>query len=271
MSCGCNQSGSSHSSSSRKSCCPKKCCKPTTVCTYYPPEGVTAPFPYSPNVQEIIAANDEFAANYPQNVQVECPDFRPENIAPSKNIAILSCMDARVLPNLFSGLCLGTVHNVKNAGGLYSEDVIRSLVISYKLLGTREWFVIQHSDCGMLKFTQEVMDDLLEESLVTATLVKDCNRDWRHPECNCECKWRNDTICGGETNKCIDWKTIECGLTRSVIETVAKIKSHHLVGSYISIYGAVYDVFTGKLTFIPEANRIGAAKPMVCSCEKVYH
>ena len=64
----------------------------------------------------------------------------------------------------------GDAHVIRNAGGRASDDAIRSLVISYKLLGTNEWFVIHHTDCGMEFFTDEIMRDLLASSLETAAL-----------------------------------------------------------------------------------------------------
>ena len=79
-------------------------------------------------------------------------------------------MDARLDPAKFAGLAEGDAHIIRNAGGRASEDAIRSLVISYKLLGTREWFVIHHTECGMQLFTSKTMPELLEKSLETARL-----------------------------------------------------------------------------------------------------
>ena len=82
-------------------------------------------------------------------------------LPPARRFAILTCMDARLDPAKYAGLTEGDAHVIRNAGGRASDDAIRSLVISYKLLGTREWFVIHHTDCGMEFFTNEVMRDLL--------------------------------------------------------------------------------------------------------------
>ena len=82
-------------------------------------------------------------------------------------------MDARLDPAKYAGLAEGDAHVIRNAGGRASDDAIRSLVISYKLLGTREWFVIHHSDCGMEFFTDEVIRGLLAHSLETAALGPD--------------------------------------------------------------------------------------------------
>lgn len=77
-------------------------------------------------------------------------------------------MDARLDPAKYAGLAEGDTHVIRNAGGRASDDAIRSLVISYKLSGTREWFVIHHTDCGMELFTDDVMRGLLASSLETA-------------------------------------------------------------------------------------------------------
>jgi carbonic anhydrase len=80
-------------------------------------------------------------------------------------------MDARLDPAKYAGLSEGDAHIIRNAGGRASDDALRSLVISYKLLGTNEFFVIHHTDCGMLFFTDEVMRNLLASSLETAELT----------------------------------------------------------------------------------------------------
>ncbi|MEX7381177.1 beta-class carbonic anhydrase, partial [Pseudomonas aeruginosa] len=87
---------------------------------------------------------------------------------PARRFAILTCMDARLDPAKYAGLAEGDAHVIRNAGGRASDDAIRSLVISHKLLGTNEWFVVHHSDCGMQLFTNEVISDLLADDLGTA-------------------------------------------------------------------------------------------------------
>lgn len=81
---------------------------------------------------------------------------------PARHFAILTCMDARRDPAKYAGLAEGDAHVIRNAGGRASDDAIRFFVISYKLLGTREWFVIHHTDCGMETFTNEIMADVAE-------------------------------------------------------------------------------------------------------------
>src|SRR6185295_6793497 len=93
-------------------------------------------------------------------------------LPPARGFAILTCMDARIDPAKLAGLAEGDAHVIRNAGGRASDDAIRSLVISHKLLGTNEWFVIHHTNCGMELFSAEVMGELLAGSLKTASLGK---------------------------------------------------------------------------------------------------
>ena len=114
-------------------------------------------------LKEVIAANERYAANFGDKAKLAMP--------PARHFAILTCMDARLDPAKLAGLTEGDAHVIRNAGGRASDDAIRSLVISYKLLGTREWFVIHHTNCGMEFFTNEVMRGLLASSLETAALT----------------------------------------------------------------------------------------------------
>src|SRR6187401_3521125 len=111
---------------------------------------------------EVLAANEAYAADFGDKGQLGMP--------PARQFAILTCMDARLDPAKYAGLSEGDAHVIRNAGGRASDDAIRSLVISYKLLGTKEWFVIHHSDCGMEFFTNDVIRGLLANSLETAAL-----------------------------------------------------------------------------------------------------
>ncbi|WP_211208665.1 beta-class carbonic anhydrase [Thiobacillus thioparus] len=91
-------------------------------------------------VNEVLTANQRYASNFGNKGSLPMP--------PGRHFAILTCMDARLDPAQYAGLAEGDAHVIRNAGGRASDDAIRSLVISYKLLGTREWFVIHHTDCG---------------------------------------------------------------------------------------------------------------------------
>lgn len=160
---------------------------------------------------------------------------------PARHFAILTCMDARLDPAKFAGLAEGDAHVIRNAGGRASDDAIRSLVISYKLLGTREWFVIHHTNCGMEFFTNDVMRTLLANSLETAALTDEGFRDiGRGP--------------GSRAGEFIEWLTIR-GQDQSVRDDVQRIREHPLVPKNIAIYGYIYDVSSGTLIEVPEAKR----------------
>ena len=105
---------------------------------------------------EVLSANEEYARGFGDKGGLALP--------PARRFAILTCMDARLDPAKYAGLSEGDAHVIRNAGGRASDDAIRSLVISHKLLGTNEWFVIHHTNCGMEFFTSELMGELLEGS-----------------------------------------------------------------------------------------------------------
>src|ERR1700687_3050386 len=104
-------------------------------------------------LDEVLAANEKYAKSFASKGKLA--------LAPAKGFAILTCMDARLDPAKYAGLAKAGAHVIRNAGGRASEDAIRSLVISYKLLGTSEFFVIHHTDCGMELFTNETLGELL--------------------------------------------------------------------------------------------------------------
>ena len=109
-------------------------------------------------LEEVLAANAEYARTFGAKSELALP--------PARRFAILTCMDARLDPAKYAGLSEGDAHVIRNAGGRASDDAIRSLVISYKLLGTAEWFVIHHSDCGM----ETGLNRSLQHRLVGATV-----------------------------------------------------------------------------------------------------
>src|SRR6266540_2778956 len=122
-----------------------------------------------PVLDEVLSANARYAESFGAKGELAIP--------PARRFAILTCMDARLDPAKYAGLSEGDAHVIRNAGGRASDDAIRSLVISYKLLGTKEWFVVHHSDCGMELFTDETMRRLLASSLQTATFDGTAWRD----------------------------------------------------------------------------------------------
>src|SRR5579871_1580117 len=116
-------------------------------------------------LNEVLKANQDYAEQFGEKGKLALP--------PARRFAVLTCMDARLDPAKYAGLSEGDAHVIRNAGGRASDDAIRSLIISYKLLGTREFFVIHHTDCGMQFFTNEVIRQLLGKSLETAELRAD--------------------------------------------------------------------------------------------------
>lgn len=188
-------------------------------------------------VAEVTSANADYVAGFGDKSNLAMP--------PGRQFAILTCMDARLDPAKYAGLAEGDAHVIRNAGGRASDDAIRSLVISHKLLGTKEWFVIHHTDCGMETFDNEIMGNLLSGSLKTASVDAT--------------GWHDSNDGGGTTDgKYINWLTISDN-AKSVIEDVMRIKNNSMVPSDVPIYGYIYDCKTGRLDEIPEATAAGKA------------
>ena len=188
-------------------------------------------------LKEVLSANQAYASTFGEKAKLALP--------PARGFAILTCMDARLDPAKYAGLSEGDAHVIRNAGGRASDDAIRSLVISYKLLGTNEFFVIHHTDCGMCFFSNEVMRGLLASSLETAQLTPQGFRDvGRGP--------------GSREGEYIDWLTIK-DPNQAVIDDVARIRNHPLVPKSISIYGFIFDVHTGKLNEVEGSRQAGKA------------
>ena len=186
---------------------------------------------------EVLDANAKYVTTFGAKSELPLP--------PGRHFAILTCMDARLDPAKYAGLAEGDAHVIRNAGGRASDDAIRSLVFFTKLLGTREWFVIHHTNCGMELFTDEVMGGLLESSLETASID--------------EHGWHDHGAGPGSIHgRFVKWLTIS-DLAKSVVEDVQRIRSHPLVSASIPIYGYIYDVRTGRLNEVPEATAAGRA------------
>ena len=191
-----------------------------------------------PNVlKEVLSANATYAASFGPKGNLALP--------PARRFAILTCMDARLDPAKYAGLSEGDAHVIRNAGGRASDDAIRSLVISYKLLGTREWFVIHHTNCGMEFFTDALMRDLLARSLETAELSAQGFRDVGKGPGSTEAQF-------------VDWLTI-ADTAQAVVDDVSRIRRQPLVPKSIPIYGYIYDVKTGKLVEVAAATQAGRA------------
>jgi carbonic anhydrase len=191
---------------------------------------------------EVLDANEKYAASFGSKGDLAMP--------PARRFAILTCMDARLDPAKYAGLSEGDAHVIRNAGGRASDDAIRSLVISHKLLGTMEWFVIHHTDCGMELFSDEIMGDLLDGGLATASFD---GRKWSNPE-----QAAKGGSGGCSAGHFIKWLTIK-NQAESVLQDVRRIREHPLVPKNVPIYGYVYDVKTGRLVEAPEATAAGRA------------
>jgi carbonic anhydrase len=171
-------------------------------------------------LDEVQQANSRYVEAFGERGQLALP--------PARRFAILTCMDARLDPAKFAGLAEGD-----------------ALVISYKLLGTREWFVIHHTDCGMEFFTNDVMRGLLANSLETAQLGSNGFRDVGAGP-------------GSRAGEYIEWLTI-ADQQGAVVDDVTRIRTHPLVPPTIPVYGFLYDVRTGRLIEVPEATYAGRA------------
>jgi carbonic anhydrase len=188
-------------------------------------------------LSEVLTANQKYSATFGEKSNLALP--------PARRFAVLTCMDARLDPDKYAGLTEGDAHVIRNAGGRASDDAIRSLIISYKLLGTREFFVIHHTNCGMEFFTNEVMRGLLSNSLETAELTSSGFRDvGKGP--------------GSRAGEFIEWLTIK-DQKQSVLDDVLRIRNHPLIPRSIPIYGYIYDVHSGKLIEVEAATKAGAA------------
>lgn len=157
-------------------------------------------------LKEVLHANERYAEGF---------DRSKLAIPPAKHLAVLACMDARLTVPDFLGLRTGDAHIIRNAGGIATEDAIRSLIISAKLLGTKEFVVVNHTDCGMLTFKdQELQQRLTKETGVNAAKI-------------------NFHAFGD--------------LEENVRTQVARIRSSPFLPKEIPVTGFVYDVRTGKL------------------------
>src|SRR3954469_4340269 len=154
---------------------------------------------------ELIQANESYAASFDKG---DLP------LPPAKRVAVVACMDARLIPTRALGLQEGDAHVIRNAGGVVTDDVLRSLAISQRLLGTEEIVLIHHTDCGMLTFT----DDEFKRSIQEETGIK--------PE------WAAEAF---------------SDLDEDVRQSIARIKASPFIPKKDSVRGFVYDVHSGEL------------------------
>jgi carbonic anhydrase len=188
-------------------------------------------------LSDVLYANGKYAAEFGEKAKLAVP--------PARRFTILTCMDARLDPAKFAGLSEGDAHVIRNAGGRASDDAIRSLVISHKLLGTREFLVIHHTECGMQYFTNDVIRGLLASSLETAELTPQGFRDvGKGP--------------GSRAGEYIEWLTFK-DPKQAVLDDVARIRNHPLIPKTIPVYGYIYDVKSGALIEVEGAKSLGAS------------
>lgn len=158
-----------------------------------------------------MTATDEFLAN---NTRYAQTFTGPLPLPPSRQAAVVACMDARLNVYAILGLNEGEAHVIRNAGGVITDDEIRSLAISQRLLGTREIILIHHTDCGMLTFT----DDAFKRSIQDETGIKP--------------PWSAESF----TN-----------IEEDVRQSVARIKASRFIPHTGAVRGFIFDVATGKL------------------------
>ena len=158
-------------------------------------------------IDETLKANQQYAQN-----------FKLGNLAmpPARKLAIVACMDARLTVEQFLGLKTGDAHIIRNAGGIATEDTIRSLLISHYLLGTQEFMIINHTDCGMLTFKDEDLRERLERETGTAVVAPN------------------------HFHSFVD-------TTVNVRRQIQRVKAHPWIPKNIPVPGFIYDVCTGKL------------------------
>jgi carbonic anhydrase len=160
---------------------------------------------------EVLSANKAYAAKF---------DLGGLAMPPTRKLAILACMDARLSVEQLLGLKTGDAHIIRNAGGIATEDALRSLIISHHLLGTQEFIVINHTDCGMVTFTDNQLLDRLEEQTGFSAVTPNHFHSFQD-------------------------------LERNVRRQVSRIKHHPFVPN-VPVRGFIYDVKTGKLNEVHE-------------------
>jgi carbonic anhydrase len=157
------------------------------------------------STDELLRNNEAYASNF---------DKADLPLPPAKKVAVLACMDARVNPNGILGLREGDAHVIRNAGGVVTDDEIRSLAISQRLLGTEEIILIHHTDCGMLTFT----DDEFKSAVQKDVGIKP--------------PWAAEAF---------------PDLDEDVRQSIARIKASPFIPNKDSVRGFVYEVETGRL------------------------
>src|SRR5712692_9413233 len=169
---------------------------------------------------EVLIANESYVRNF---------NLGHLAMPPARKLAIVACMDARLTVEQILGLKTGDAHIIRNAGGIVTEDAVRSLIISHHLLGTQEFVIINHTDCGMLTFKDEELRTKLQQTTGTATVAP------------------------------VHFHAFS-DLEENVRQQIQRVKSHPWIPKEIPVRGFVYDVKTGRLREVTEA-RAASASP----------
>jgi carbonic anhydrase len=158
-------------------------------------------------IDEVLRANDSYAQHF---------TLGHLSLPPARKLAVVACMDARLMVDQILGLQTGDAHIIRNAGGIVTEDALRSLLLSHHLLGTQEFMIINHTDCGMLTFKDEDVRAKLHQLTGTATVAPVHFHAFSNVEDN-------------------------------VRQQIQKVTSHPWIPKQIPVRGFVYDVQTGRL------------------------
>ncbi len=161
---------------------------------------------------DLLAANAVFARSF---------DLGDLNVRPRRHAAVLACMDSRILFEHCLGLRPGDAHMIRNAGGIATDDAIRSLIVSHHLLDTQEFIIINHTDCGLLKVREDELKARLTEKM------------------------------GTSADEPAHFHAFD-DLEANVRQQIQRVKSHPWIPKHIPVRGFVYDVKTGRLTEVTE-------------------
>jgi carbonic anhydrase len=157
---------------------------------------------------ELLKTNEQFVRDF---------NLGDLNVEPRRRLAVLACMDSRILFERCLGLKPGDAHMIRNAGGIATEDALRSLIVSHHLLHTQEFIIINHTDCGLLKVREDELKKKLTDKMGTPT---------------------------GAPARFYAFEDLE----ENVRQQIRRVKSHPWIPKHIPVRGFVYDVKTGKLS-----------------------
>ena len=164
---------------------------------------------------ELLRANEAFARNF---------TLGELSVRPKRRVAVLACMDSRILFEHCLGLKPGDAHMIRNAGGIATEDALRSLIVSHHLLDTQEFIIINHTDCGLLKVREDELKARLREKM------------------------------GATADSPTDFHAFD-DLESNVRQQVQRVRSHPWIPKDIPVRGFVYDVKTGRLKEIEDSRK----------------